>query len=169
MYNTMLMNCGKGLEHGPKVYPDIMYVHTTVKHLDTLAHEMENDLKTIYSEVLVSEMRQYSDDLILMSESGDQRANSLASSQVVKKFKFILYPHWATCDVDLLNGNIDRPTRRLLALTVDKGSGRLRIVLFPPFERRRRPFRSIIEFYIPVVLIIFVMEVFGFVNCREST
>ena len=165
----MLMNCGKGLEHGPKVYSDIMYVHTTVKHLARLAHEMENNLRTIYSEVLVSEMRQYSDDLILMSESGDQRANSLASSQVVEKFEFILYPHWATCDVNLLNGNIDRPTRRLLALAVDKGSGRLRIVLFPPFERRRRPFRSVIGFYIPVVLIIFVVEVFGFVNCREST
>ena len=57
MYNPMLMNCGKGFEHGPKVNSDIMYVHTTVKHLDTLAHEMENDVKTIYSEVLVLEMR----------------------------------------------------------------------------------------------------------------
>lgn len=134
------MNSSKSFEHGPKVYPDIVYIHTTVKHLDTLAHETENDSKTIYSEVLVSEMRQYSDDLVLMSESGDQRANSLASSQIVEKFKFVLYPHWATCDVNFLNGNIDRPTLRLLALAVDKGSGRLRIVMFPLFERRRRPF-----------------------------
>ena len=92
----------------------------------------------------MSEMRQYSDDLVLMSESGDQRANSLASSQVVEKFKLILYPHWATGDVYFLNGNIDRPTLRLLALAVDKGSGVLRIVMFPLFEWRRRPFRSVI-------------------------
>ena len=121
----MLMNGGKGFEHGPKIYPDIVYVHTTIKHLDTLAHEVENASNKIYSEVLVSEMRQYSDDLVLMSKSGDQWADSLASSQVVEKFKFILYPHWATCDVNFLNGNIDRPTLRLLALAVHKGSGRL--------------------------------------------
>lgn len=138
------MNGGKGLKHGPKVYPDIVYVHTTVKYLDTLAHKIENDSKTIYSEVLVSKMRQYSDDLVMMSESGDQRANSLASSQVVEKFKFILYPHWTTRDVNLLDSNIDRPTLRLLTLAVDSGSGRLRVVMLPPFERRRRPFRSII-------------------------
>ncbi len=139
----MLVNSSKGFEHGPKVYPDIVYAHTTVEYLDTLAHETESDSKTMYSEVLVSEMRQYSDDLVLMSESGDQRANSLASSQVVKKFKFILYPHWATRDVNFLNGNIDRPTLRLLVLTIDKGSRRWRMVMFPLFKRRRRPFRSI--------------------------
>ena len=132
----MLMNGGKGFEHGPEIYPDIVYVHTTVKHLDTLAHEIENASNKIYSEVLMSEMRQYSDDLVLMSKSGDQWADSLASSQVVEKFKFILYPHWATCDVNLLNGNIDRPTLRLLALAVHKGSGRLWIVMFPAFEWR---------------------------------
>ena len=76
----MLVNSSKGFEHGPKVYLDIVYVHTTVKYLGKLAHETENGSKIIYSEVLVSEMRQYSDDLVLMSERGDQRANSLASS-----------------------------------------------------------------------------------------
>ena len=140
----MLVNSSKGFEHGPKVYPDIVYVHITVEHLDTLAHETDSDSKTMYSEVLVSEMRQYSDDLVLMSESGDQRANSLAASQVVEKFKFILNPHWATRDVYFLDGNIDRPTLRVLVLTVDNGSRRWRIVMFPPFERRRRPFRSIV-------------------------
>lgn len=76
----MLVNSSKGLEHGPKVYLDIVYVHTAVKHLVTLAHETENSSKIMYSEVLVSEMREYSDDLVLMSECGDQRANSLATS-----------------------------------------------------------------------------------------
>lgn len=76
----MLVDSSKGFEHGPKVYLDIVYVHTTVKNLGTLAHRTESGSKIMYSEVLVSEMRQYSDDLVLMSERGDQRANSLASS-----------------------------------------------------------------------------------------
>ena len=37
----MLVDSSKGFEHGPKVYLDIVYVHTTVKHLDTLGHETE--------------------------------------------------------------------------------------------------------------------------------
>ena len=82
----------------------------------------------------------------------------------MEKFKFVLYSHWATCHVDFLYGNIDRPTLQLLALAVDKGSGRLRIVIFPAFERRRRPFRSIVCLYIPIVLIVLVVEVFGLVN-----
>ena len=80
----MLVNSSKGFEHGPKICLDIVYVHTTVKHLDESAHQTENNPKTMYSEVLVPEMRQYSDDLVLVSESGDQRANSLASPQVVE-------------------------------------------------------------------------------------
>ena len=71
VYNSVLMDSSKGFEHGPKVYLDIVYVHTTVKHLGTLGHATESESKTIYPEVLMSEMRQYSDDLVLMSESGD--------------------------------------------------------------------------------------------------
>ena len=38
----MLVNSSKGFEHGPKVYLDIVNVHTTVEHLGTLAHGTEN-------------------------------------------------------------------------------------------------------------------------------
>ena len=76
----MLVNSSKGFEHGPEVYLDIVYIHTTVKHLGKLAHGTKNGSKIMYSEVLVSEMRQDGDDLVLMSERGDQRATSLASS-----------------------------------------------------------------------------------------
>ena len=54
-----------------------------------------------------------------MSESGDQGANGLTSSQVMEQFKLILYPYRATCNVDLLDGDISRLTLPPLALTIN--------------------------------------------------
>lgn len=61
----------------------------------------------------MTEMRQHSYDLVLMSTSRDQRADRFAASQVVQQLKFILNPYGAAGNIDLLDG--DKPGLRLTA------------------------------------------------------
>lgn len=61
-------------------------------------------------------MGQHGDDLVLVSAGGDQRADSLASSQIVQKLEFVLYPHWAASNVDFFN--CDKPTLGLAAMVI---------------------------------------------------
>ena len=70
----------------------------------------------------MSKVRKYGHDLVLMSKSSYQGANSLATSQIMQKLEFVLYPHWATCDVDLLNGDVSGLSLQTLAWAIEKSS-----------------------------------------------
>lgn len=62
----------------------------------------------------MTKMWQHGYNLVLMPASGDQRADSFASSQVMQQLEFILNPHWAASNIDFFYG--DKAALRLAAL-----------------------------------------------------
>ena len=56
----------------------------------------------------MSEMRQYSDYLIIMPESRNQWTYRFGATQVMQQFKFVLYPDGAARYINLLDGDIPR-------------------------------------------------------------
>ena len=60
-----------------------MMAHRMIKGLLQSAVEPRRDHEMKYPEILMTEVWQYGYNLVLMSASGDQRADSFAPSQVM--------------------------------------------------------------------------------------
>ena len=92
-------------------------------------------------------------NLVLVSESGDQRAHRVIASKDMQQLQFILYSPRAACYVDLLNSDISRsyPSVSTSAISALCQPG------------------SFLKLKIPIVLIVLIVHIFCFVDSGERT
>lgn len=102
----------------------------------------------------MTEIGQHGDNLIIMSECSNKGAYGFVAFQVIQELKLILDSHGAACDIDFLDSDVMWLSGRL-----SRGWG-FRTTSPPPLNRL---------FGVPVILIVVVMQVFGFVNGRECS
>jgi len=93
-------------------------------------------------------------NLILMPEGCDERTYVFTPPQIGQEFKLVLYALRATRNIDFLDCNVAR------------SSVLWRTTLF---TRRRHPERRIWGIGVPVIVVIIIQQVFGFVHCGEGT
>lgn len=84
MYDALFVHCGKSLKQRPKVYLDFIVAHRMIEGLVAISYRTAQGTMIIrYPEILMTKMWQHGYNLVLMPASGDQRADSFASSQVM--------------------------------------------------------------------------------------
>lgn len=74
MYDTLFVNCSKCYEKRLEIYLDITNIHIPVVCLTffSVAPFSRSWLESTHPKILMSEMRENSDDLILVAESSDE-------------------------------------------------------------------------------------------------
>lgn len=98
---------------------------------------------------------QYRYNLILIAKGRDEGANGFAQFQVIEQLQFILYPHRTARNIYPLDGNIPRPLLLLSWLTL--------------FDGWRHPMRCMWRVDVPVVDVVVVVQIFGFIDSRKGT
>ena len=136
--------CERG-EEGAEVYLDVGDGH----------------LAEVFAEVGVSEVGKDSNDLVGVSEGGDEWADGIASSEVVEEVEFVVDSSWAACYVDLLDGDVFGPAAREGVVFVVGEAVAL------AFERGGGPAGVFFLFEIPVVVVVLIVKVFCFVDGGE--
>lgn len=125
-------------EERPQIDADVRYRHVA----------------EVGPEVGVSEVGQDGDDLVRVPEGRDQGADRGAVPQVLEQVELVEDAAWGGRDVDLLDGDVARPSSlRLLGIRV-------------PADGWWRPFR-VAYLVFPVVIVVFVELVLGLVDGRK--
>lgn len=115
--------------------------------LEVEAHVRDLHVAVVVAEVAMLEVRQDSDNLIEMTEGGDERTYRVRISQVVEEFQLVEYAYRTARDVDLLDGYI-----------VGSFGGL-------PWVCRRHPFVVLALFDVPVVAVVVVLQILCLVHC----
>lgn len=95
--NILVVNRCEGCEEGAEVDLDIWDGH----------------LAEILTKICVSKVGKHSNDLICMSERGDERTDRVTSSEVVEKVEFVKDSCGTTGHIYLLDSNVFRATSGL--------------------------------------------------------
>ena len=85
----------------------------------------------------------------------------------MKQFQLVLDSRRAARDIYFLDCNVPRSAMRSLVLAIYQRDRRLRSVVSPLSEWKRRASHCVLRFAIPVILVVVVMQVFSFVNSGE--
>lgn len=138
------MDGGEGGEEGAQVDDHVGHLHVA----------------EVVPEVLVAEVGEDDDDLVRRAEGRDQGADGGAAAQVVEELNLVQDAHRGGRDVDLLDGD-----------ELGSSAGHLaRVIAVLALQRRRRPLGGLVLLLVvvPFVLVLVVLEIFGFVNSREG-
>lgn len=90
MNDFLRMNCPECCEQTAEIHAHLGYLHVSI----------------VVPEVMMLEIGQHSDDLIMVAEGCDQRADRVRVFQVVEEFQLVEDSNWTAGDVDLLDGHI---------------------------------------------------------------
>ena len=77
----------------------------------------------------------------------------------MQQLEFVLYPHWAASNIDLFDG--DETALRLAVLIM---AGVYSQSVLSSLEGRGCPLRRFTLIHVPIVLVVFIVQVFGFVD-----
>jgi len=70
-----------------------------------MAHVCHHECAVLDAKVGMWEVGQDRNDLILKSESSDQRTHGFTAAEVMEQFQLVLNPDWAARDIDLLQSH----------------------------------------------------------------
>ena len=112
----------------------------------------------------MSEVGQYSHNLILMSKCSNKWAHRIAAPKFMQKFELILDPCGTAGDVYLFNGNVSR----LFSFSLSQGT-RFRHAPQPSCGNWKLPRCGGLCGNIPVILVMIVVHVFCFIYSGESS
>jgi len=123
-------------------------------------HVSDHEGAILNTEVGVREVGQDGDDLVLVSECGDEGTHGFASPEVMQQLQLVLNPEGAARHVDLLQ-------RDIFGFPAVSGPRPAAVVTqSPSFRRRSRPFIIFIVLVkVPIiVLVVIIKQVFRLVH-----